>query len=106
MHTFDVQTFRLTVVLSSCIYNGYLSVLALPCTVCLLRRASKSVPEGRTGPGGGRPGMPGGMKGGIMLPPKGPGGPMGPLFGWPWGCMGGPEAATGLWDLCLLCQCL
>lgn len=37
-------------------------------------------------------GIPGGMKG-AMPPPKGPGGPKGPLLGWFMECIGGPGPA-------------
>ena len=44
-------------------HKMYLSVLARPCTVCLLRRASRSAPGGRAA--GGPMGMPGGRNGGM-----------------------------------------
>ncbi len=53
-----------------CRMLSYLSVLARPCTVCLLSKASRSVPGGLAGPAGGPIGTPGGRKEGM--PPNAP----------------------------------
>ena len=90
-----------------CSMFSYLSVLARPCTVCLLSKASRSVPGGLAGPVGGPMGMPGGRKEGT--PPNAPGaGPDMPIcmLCWPgsMGRIGPPAPQQSICRHCHTCQ--